>query len=253
MNNSLMMLAQALAEAGYVSLRTDKRGVGQSVDAAPPETDIRFETFVDDAVRWAGFLKERPEIRNVFLLGHSEGALIATLVAQRFRAAGLLLIAGAGVKAPDILRRQIAAPEIVLPDAQRIETHKILDALERNESIPEVSAQLQGAYRPSVQNYLMSWFKFDPVAELAKTTLPTLVVQGTTDFQASMDDAERLRRARDDIRFVAIDGMNHILKPAPADREDNYATYFKPMLALAPGLMPPVIDFLQRGRAANDR
>ena len=149
-NNSLKMLAHALAEAGYVSVRTDKRGVGASAAAAPPETEHRFETYVEDAARWAGFLKEHPRIRNVFLLGHSEGALIATMAAQQFRGAGLLLIAGTGFRAPDILRRQIAAPEIVMPEALLKETNKIIDALERGEIVPEVSAELHAAYRPSV-------------------------------------------------------------------------------------------------------
>tara|TARA_R110000787_G_scaffold103270_6_gene209801 strand:- start:3551 stop:4468 length:918 start_codon:yes stop_codon:yes gene_type:complete len=253
LNNSLRMLAQALAESGFISLRTDKRGVAESREAAPPETDIRFETFVQDAVDWAEFLKERQDVGNVYFVGHSEGALVATLAAQQFRAAGLVLIAGAGFPAPEILRRQIASPEIVLSERERNETYRILDSLERGESVADVAEALHAAYRPGVQRYLMSWFKFDPVAELAKTTLPTLVVQGTTDFQVSMEDAERLASARDDIRLIVIDGMNHILKTAPVDREDNYGTYFKPMLPLAPGLMPPVVDFLRRARAANDR
>jgi pimeloyl-ACP methyl ester carboxylesterase len=253
MNNSLKMLAQALAEAGYVSVRTDKRGVGASALAAPPEIDHRFETCVEDAVRWAGFLKELPRIRNVFLLGHSEGALIATMAAQRFRAAGLLLIAGTGFRAPDILRRQIASPEVVMAEALLKETHKIIDALERGDTVPEISAELHAAYRPSVQPYLISWFKYDPVAELTKTSLPTMVIQGSTDFQVSMEDAERLKAARNDIRLVAVEGMNHILKTAPVDRQDNYATYFKPMLPLSSGLLPPVINFLNRASAANDR
>ncbi|MFT5438761.1 MAG: hypothetical protein ACI9MJ_000622, partial [Alphaproteobacteria bacterium] len=56
-----------------------------------------------------------------------------------------------------------------------------------------------------------------------------------------------------DIRLVAVEGMNHILKTAPVDRQDNYATYFKPMLPLSSGLLPPVINFLNRASAANDR
>jgi hypothetical protein len=80
-----------------------------------------------------------------------------------------------------------------------------------------------------------------------------MVIQGTTDFQVSMEDAERLKAARNDIRLVVVESMNHILKTAPVDRQDNYATYFKPMLPLSPGLMSPVIDFLRRASAANDR
>ncbi len=252
-NNSLKMLAQALAEEGYVSVRTDKRGVGASARAAPPESEHRFEFYVDDAVRWANYVKELPRIRNVFLLGHSEGALVATMAAQRYRAAGLVLVAGAGFRAPDILRRQIAAPEGAMPENLLSETHALLDALEQGRQVASVSTELHAAYRPSVQPYLISWFGYDPVAELAKLGLPTLIVQGTTDFQVSIEDAERLKAARADIRLVAVEGMNHVLKTAPVDRQDNYATYFKPMLPLSPGLMPPIVDFLRRALAANDR
>jgi predicted alpha/beta hydrolase len=103
-NNSLKMLAYGLGEAGYVSLRTDKRGIGESVPAVSNEADLRFEDYADDAVRWTRFLQDQPNVRNIFLLGHSEGGLVATLAAQRIEVAGLILVAAVGHPAPDILR-----------------------------------------------------------------------------------------------------------------------------------------------------
>jgi hypothetical protein len=244
-NNSLRMLAHALGKGGYVSLRTDKRGIGESAAAVTREADLRFETYVEDAVRWAHFLKEAPNIRNVFLLGHSEGALVAILAAQRFMAAGLVLVAGVGSRASDLLRRQVASPGIAIPQSQLAEIQAIISALDAGRQVPDVSPELLVQYRLSVQPYLISWFRYDPAAELARIDVPTLVVQGTTDLQVSMADAERLAAARRGIPLIKIDGMNHVLKTAPAGREENFGTYSRPLLALAPALVPAVTRFLK--------
>lgn len=256
-NNCLEMVAHSLADAGYASIRADKRGIGESIAAVSDESDLRFETYIDDAVRWAAFLKQVPGVRHVLLLGHSEGALIQTMVAQRFEAAGLVMVAGIGFKAADILRRQLAAPSFTIPDKQLTEIHAILVSLDAGETVAEISSDLEGQYRQSVQPYLMSWFKYDPQAELAQTELPVLVIQGTTDFQVLMEDAERLAAARSGADLVKIEGMNHVLKDAPKDRSSNYATYGKPLLPLSRKLMPTITAFLDKHAlavgVANDR
>lgn len=244
-NNSLRMLAHALGAAGYVSLRTDKRGIGASAPAVGDEADLRFEAYVEDAVRWARHLADMPDIRRVFLLGHSEGGLVAILASQRVVPAGLILVAGTGFRAADLLRRQLAGPGIAIPPLQLEEIQAIMTALEAGRTVPEVSQELRGQYRPSVQPYLISWFRYDPAAELAKVGAPTLVIQGTADLQVSMEDAERLAAARPGISLVPINGMNHVLKTAPAGREENFATYTKPMLPLAPALVPSITRFLK--------
>jgi pimeloyl-ACP methyl ester carboxylesterase len=245
-NNSLKMLAHALGEVGFMALRTDKRGIGESARAAPPEADLRFETYVEDAARWARFLKEAPGVRNVFLLGHSEGALVATLAAQRFPAAGLVLVAGTGFPAAEVLRRQLAAPDIAIPPDLLSEILEIMAALEEGRLVPTVSADIEAQYRPSVQPYLMSWFGYDPAAELARIATRTVVIQGANDLQVSMEDAERLAAARPDIPLIRIEGMNHVLKTAPKDRQENFATYTLPLLPLAAALAPAIARFLTR-------
>jgi pimeloyl-ACP methyl ester carboxylesterase len=247
-NNGLKILSHGLGEAGYVSLRTDKRGIGESASAVSREADLRFETYVDDAVRWAHFLKDVPNVGNVFLLGHSEGGLVATLAAQKFKAAGLVLVAAIGFPAAHVIRRQLAAPGIVITHALLDEIHGIMTALEAGELVPTISAELGAQYRASVQPYLISWFKYDPVAELAKVSGPVLVVQGSNDLQVSVDDADRLASARKDISLLKIKGMNHVLKIAPNDRIGNFATYTKPLLPLAPELLPAISKFLAANR-----
>jgi hypothetical protein len=245
-NNSLKLLAHALGEAGFVALRTDKRGIGESARAAPPESELRFGAYVEDAVRWARFLTDVPEVRRVFLLGHSEGALVATMAVQRFPAAGLILVAGTGFPAAEVLRHQLAAPDIAIPPRLLSEIHDIMAALEQGRLVPAVSAELNAQYRPSVQPYLISWFKRDPAVELARVSVRTIVIQGAHDLQVSMADAERLAAARPGIPLIRIDGMNHVLKTAPNDRQENFATYTKPLLPLAPALAPAITRFLTR-------
>tara|TARA_Y100001936_G_C16092587_1_gene687832 strand:+ start:3131 stop:4054 length:924 start_codon:yes stop_codon:yes gene_type:complete len=256
-NNCLEMLAHCLAEAGYASLRTDKRGIGESMEAMGPEADLRFENFVEDAVGWAMFLKNFSGARHVFLLGHSEGALVQTIAAQMFEAAGLLLLAGTGFRAADILRRQLSAPDINISEPLLTETYEIIEALEEGRVVQSVSADLDAQFRPTIQPYLISWFALDPQEELAKTSVPVLVIQGTTDMQITVEDSERLSLARPGIDFVKINGMNHVLKDAPKYKPSNYATYGKPLLPLAGNLMPTITEFLdvqaQAASAANDR
>ena len=243
-NNGLKMLSHELGKAGIVSLRTDKRGVGESAPAISNEADLRLETYVDDAVRWAHFLQDLPYVRKVFLLGHSEGGLITTLAAQKFQAVGLVLLAAVGYPAADTIRRQLAAPGIVIPQGQLNEIHDIMRSLEAGELVPAVSAQLAAQYRASVQPYLISWFKYDPAAELAKVTGPVLVIQGTNDLQVSLEDFDRLAASRKDISLFKMNGMNHVLKVAPNVREGNFATYTRPLLPLTPDLLPVITDFI---------
>ena len=69
-------------------------------------------------------------------------------------------------------------------------------------------------YRPSVQPYLISWFKHDPAKIIADLDLPILIVQGTTDIQIPVADAERLAKAAPRARLVVLEGTNHVLKRA---------------------------------------
>lgn len=241
-NNSLLMLAHELAAKGIASLRIDKRGVLASRDAAPKEEELRAETYVEDAVSWLGFLESQPRTRRLFLIGHSEGALVATLAAKSKPVTGLVLIAAAGRPASTILREQLAAGN--LPAGLRQQSDAILAKLDRGETDDAVPRELEALYRPSVQPYLISWFKYDPAAELAKLPMPVLLIRGTHDLQVRQADADALAAARPDATFLAIEEMNHVLKIAPADRAENIRFYSDPEAPLAPGLVAAVAGFI---------
>jgi pimeloyl-ACP methyl ester carboxylesterase len=242
-NNSLLLIARGLAEKGIASLRIDKRGVMASAHAAPKEEELRAETYVDDAVAWLALLEAEPRIRRLFVIGHSEGALVATLAVQRHPVAGLVLIAAGGRPAATILREQLAAGN--MEPALRERSEEILVKLERGETDPDIPGQLDALFRPSVQPYLISWFKYDPAAELARTSMPVLSINGTHDLQIRQADANALAAARPDARQLTIAEMNHVLKLSPADRAENIRLYSDPDAPLAPDLMPAIVEFLQ--------
>ena len=143
-----------------------------------------------------------------------------------------------------MIRRQLSAPGIAIPDDFLDEIFAIMKSLEAGTPVPDIPSELHAQYRPSVQPYLISWFRYDPAAELAKVTVPTLIVQGTNDLQVSVEDADRLSNFQKKNSVIKINDMNHVLKVAPSDRADNFATYSKPLLPLAPDLMPSIVGFL---------
>ena len=87
-NDGLKKLAWRLAQSNIASVRFDKRGIAQSLPAAPDERTLTLDQYVTDAVAWGQQLKADPRFGDVYVLGHSEGALIASLAAPRMDATG---------------------------------------------------------------------------------------------------------------------------------------------------------------------
>jgi pimeloyl-ACP methyl ester carboxylesterase len=242
-NNSMQMLAEGLAENGIASLRYDKRGVGESAKAMVAEADLRFETYVDDAVAWCEQLRGDKRFSVVVIAGHSEGSLIGMLAAKRCNAGGFISIAGAGRAAADILRTQLAGK---LPPELATQSDEILKNLEAGKTTDNPPEALAALYRSSVQPYLISWFRYDPAKSIAALTVPVLIVQGTTDLQVSVDDAKRLAAASPKAKLLLVEGMNHVLKEVPPDREKQMASYSDPTLRLAPEFLVGVVDFVRK-------
>ncbi len=242
-NDSLKLLAAGLTARGIAALRVDKRGVGMSRVPTLDESDLRFETYVSDARAWAMWMASQPGIARVSVLGHSEGALVAVRAAQELPdVASLVSVAGAGEPAGQTIRRQLA--EAGVEKALRKEADRVLSAVEAGQRVANPPPALHALLRPSVQPYLASWLALDPAAEFAKLRVPTLVVQGTTDLQISLADAQLLTAAKPGTKLLVLPGMNHVLKEAPADRASNFATYSDPHRALAPGLGGGIADFV---------
>jgi pimeloyl-ACP methyl ester carboxylesterase len=245
-NDSLKLLAAGLAEAGIATVRYDKRGIGGSHAAGSAESALRFDMFVDDAAVWIARLKADPRFASVAVIGHSEGSLIGMLAARQADAAAFVSIAGIADGASTLMRKQL---EGKLPPELEKESERILVSLESGVVVDPVPPALATLFRPSVQPYLISWFKYVPAQRIAELTMPVLVVQGNTDIQVDVVQANRLHGARPGAKLAIIPGMNHVFKHVRAVPELQVASYGDPSLPVSPLLVKSIADFLQQGGA----
>jgi len=240
------LLAEGLADQGVATLRIDKRGVAASAAAGPAEADLRFDAYAADARAWAAEAASRAGKPCAWLIGHSEGALVALKAVQGGddKICGLILLSGAGRPAGAVLREQLAS----LPEPTKTQAFAALTELEAGRTVADAPPALAALLRPSVQPYLISWLPLDPAALIAAYDGPVFIGQGTTDLQVSVTDAQALAAADPRATLKLWDGVNHILKTAPAARAANLATYADPALPLAPGVAEDVGAFIR----AND-
>src|SRR5690606_28860038 len=125
-------------------------------------------------------LQEDARFDGLVVLGHSEGSLIGALAAEALAPRALVSVAGAGERASVLMRRQI---ETVVPPDLAAPALSALSALESGQLVDDVPDELVLLFRPSVQPYLVSWFRHDPADVLARCTAPVLLVHGAVDAQ----------------------------------------------------------------------
>ena len=239
-NNSLKMLAQGLYNNNIASFRFDKRGIAKSAKAMISEEDLRPEHYIRDVQQWYLLLKNDSRFSSVIILGHSEGSLIGMIASQDVFPEKFISLAGPGVSMQATLKRQLAdQPPYVLSMSL-----PIIEQLEKGKTVDSIPPLINSLFRPSVQPYLISSFKYDPAVEISKVKCPVLIIQGTTDIQIQVEDAKKLAGSNSNSELVIIEGMNHILKEADANRFLNLRTYGDPNLELKQGLIKSITSFI---------
>jgi len=214
--DAYLLLAKALAQRGVASVRYDKRGVAASAAAATSESDLRFETYISDAQAWIRRLRPDGRFKRVIIAGHSEGSLIGMIAARNERADAFASLEGAAFPAAEIIRTQFEEQLSPYPDLKAA-NDRILKTLSAGQTTSDVPPQLLALYRPSVQPYLISWFRYDPRVEIAKLSCPVTIVQGTADLQVSLANGRALHDALPRSRLVVVPEMSHVLKDTSSD------------------------------------
>lgn len=248
-NNNLKMLAEHLATNGIASVRYDKRGIGESKDLVQKEEELVFEDYINDVKLWVDKVEKDDRFNKYFIIGHSEGALIGAAAAAETNVNGYVSIAGLGEPPFVTLARQLYSQSKDIYER----SEAILNQLAKGNLVPNPPKDLDALFRESVQPYLISWFKYDPTDTIARVKAPTLIIQGDTDIQVTVDDAKYLYSARVSTssdalqsKLVIVEGMNHIMKDAPLDREKNFKTYGEPKLPLNEEFKKEIIEFLKQ-------
>lgn len=254
-----LVLADYLTRRGLAVLRYDDRGFGQSSGNFTSATTADFAL---DAAAAFDYLQNRRDVkaRQIGMIGHSEGGIIAPLVVRRGKPLafavlmaapalpgdelilqqGLAIMQQQGADEPELEqyhRRQSRLLEVVrnetdLQKAAR-ELQNLLtaayDTLSENgqqQTVPP--AQIQG----QVAQLLSPWFRYfialDPAEALATLDTPTLALFGGKDLQVPADsNAEALKQIRDEqnkdnIRIEVLPGLNHLFQPAETGLPQEY-------------------------------
>lgn len=213
-NNSLKQLAEGLAGHGVASLRVDKRGVGGSESAGRGEEGHRFEHLVDDAVAWCGLLAADARFSSLTLVGHSQGSLVGMVAAWQADADGFVSLAGAGRPILELLAEQLTA---LLPGTMLTRAEAVMAELAAGRTVADPPQELTVLFRPSIQGFLISWQRYDPVSRLRRLACPVAIVQGLMDTKVKEADARALHAARPDAELLLLAELGHLFKPMEAD------------------------------------
>ena len=234
--DAFKLLADTLSSNGISSFRYDKRGIGLSTPVS--EANLTIQDYIFDA----SFLVDHfsNEYDEVYLFGHSEGALIGKVVTQENRNVdGFLSVCGTSVPLDDIIREQLAKFPKLLDLA---EVH--LQEIENDEPLSEVNPMLMSLFRESVVPYLKSVFALDPIEEIKKINTKTLIVGGSCDRQVSTEHSNALHEANPSTSLLNIESMGHVLKSLESDCSNDLNSYSDPTMSLHPELVHALFNFI---------
>ena len=233
-----LVLADYLTRHGIAVLRSDDRGVGKSTGSAESATSEDFAGDVAGAVK---YLKTRKEIdpAKIGLIGHSEGGLIAPMVAMRDKSvAFVVLLAGPGVPGDSLLIMQSRLIARQAPDSAalaaklRVVLQKQMDRLpeaQRN-SIADIDQIVGGQTRLLRAPWMRFFLAYDPCPALSKIQCPVLALNGEKDIQVSAEQnlpeirAALLRGGNKDVTVETLPGLNHLFQTAESGALSEYST-----------------------------
>ena len=237
-NNSLMYLAHQLAINQIASVRYDKRGIASSAAAGKKEEDLRFDDYVNDAKLWVNLLNADQRFSKTIVIGHSEGSLIGMMASDS--ADQFISIAGSGIAADAIIKKQLSAQ----PKAVQDLCFPFIDSLKAGKFLKNVDPSLYALFRPSVQGYMISWFKYDPATEINKLNIPILLLQGDKDLQVGVENVKTLAAYSKNAKVLIIPKMNHVMKIIEGDEKENLAAYSNQTLEISTFMIIRITTFI---------
>jgi pimeloyl-ACP methyl ester carboxylesterase len=246
-------LSGALADAGFIVVRYDKRGVGQSggrvEHAGLPE-------YADDLVGLIAWLRKRKDVDpdRIFVLTHGEGSAVGmTAAAKDKRIRGLGLLAAPGLTGREVVLEQQRQALERRNESEADRQAKI--ALQKRVIEAVTTGKGWETLPPDVRRqadslWFKSWLLFDPAVAMKKIGQPVLVLHGALDLQTPPVNGERLATLATTQRKVApsftsrvvIPGVNHLLVTGPGELDGIDAP---PAAALSPDALTAIVTWLK--------
>jgi len=256
----LGQVAGALADAGFIVLRYDKRGIGQSGGRAEAASLADFAEDARAAVKWLGDRKD-VDPKRIAVVGHSEGGAVALIAAAKDkRIATIVLVAANGVPGAEL----ILAQQQHLLDKSKLSPEEKQQKIEIQKRIHEAVItgkgldQLPPDVRRQVDNAeFQSILTNDPAKIMPDVRQPILIVQGELDTQVPPSNADRLetlarqRKNAPPVEVVRVAGVNHLLVPAKTGEVDEYRSL--PDRHVSQEVIGAIVAWLKKTLAAPAR
>jgi alpha-beta hydrolase superfamily lysophospholipase len=228
-------IARDLVNAGFIVVRYDKRGVGQSGGRAE---SVTIADYAEDARQVLLWLEKRKEVdkNRIGIVGHSEGALVALLLAgrERNKVGAIALLAGPSTDGHIVVLEQqkLLLEKLPIDDAQRAERVALQEKINKAVMTGKGWNDIPPAARKVADTpWFYSFLTFNPAKAMADTRQPVLIVQGELDTQVQPHHAETLagvarsrRSTSAEVAVVMVPGVNHLLVPAKTGDVSEYAT-----------------------------
>jgi hypothetical protein len=261
------VLADALTRRGIAVLRADKRGIGKSTGNYATATTADFAA---DAEAGIDYLLTRPEVdaHRIGLLGHSEGGIIAPMVAATdSRVDFIVMLAGSGVPGDQIILEQgrliaLAAGSDLkqVEDAQTVQkklfgiTETEKDPAMREKALRDVltaigtpTAQIDGKVKTLTSPWFLYFLSYDPATALSKVTIPVLALSGEKDLQVPpAQNADAIKKALEaagnkHYEVDVLPGLNHLFQTAKTGSPSEYSEIEETM---APSVLTKIGDWI---------
>jgi hypothetical protein len=257
-----LVISDYLTKNGIAVLRYDDRGVGQSTGDFKTATSADFATDVQSAV---AYLKTRKEInkKKIGLVGHSEGGIIAPMVAAKSKDVSfIVLLAGTGIPGDQLLllQQELISKasgvsdsdikksiemntkifEIVVKsnDTKKLKldvTNLINDTLknDKNAKIPEGEMQvdyIKNQVDQMTSPWMQYFIKYNPAIVLEQVKCPVLAINGEKDLQVPPKENlmaiknALLKGGNKNVKTKEFPNLNHLFQESKSGSPDEYAT-----------------------------
>src|SRR5207253_4524691 len=246
-------LAGSLADAGFLVVRYDKRGIGQSGGRAESAT---LADYAEDLRAVIKFVSERKDVdrKRIAAVGHSEGGSVAMLAAAKDKQiAGVVLVAAIGVTGAELNLEQVKH-SLERSNKSEAERQATIDLQKRIQQAVLTGTGWDTIPAPLRKQAEGPWFQsflaFDPAKVMPNVRQPILIVQGMLDSQvppSNADQLETLARGRKNpppVEVVKVPGVNHLLVPATTGEYDEYRTLAEKRIS--PIVSGAIITWLQK-------
>jgi len=224
-------IAGALADAGFIVVRYDKRGVGQSGGRTETST---IADLAEDARAVVKLLSNRKDVdrKRIVVAGHGDGGAVALIAASKDKdIAGVALLGASGVTGSELVLAQqqralnrlnmSAEEKQAKVETQRRINEAVVTGKDLDKLPPEIRRQVDSAEFQSLLAY-------DPAKIVANVRQPILIVQGALDTEVEPANADRLealakkRKNAPTVEVVKLPGLNHLFTAAATGEVDEY-------------------------------